>query len=212
MTVEAHPLSELYRFSPVREPWLMEPDDECACGHIWQYGPEPPCDCPQWASMAPPWKQPAPAPKYEFPPLPLALPAPRPMLALPAPVPDLMSTLKHAKEAAMATAIVPNPNQYDEPAGPVYAPWGLKADGSPRKRPGRRPGPQQGGGRSLAVAPPAPTPEPDPDPDPDPVAGAVAVIDAEMARVRMERDAELARLAQARDTLANLTRRAAVAA
>jgi hypothetical protein len=61
----------------------------------------------------------APKPKYTFPPMPLALPAPKPVLALAAP--DLMTTLKTAKEAAVQT---------------TEAPFGYKSDGvTPRKRP-----------------------------------------------------------------------------
>ena len=125
--------------------------------------------------------------------------------------PDLMTTLKTAKEAAMAT----NPNQYDQPTGPVHAPWGLKADGTPRKRPGRKPAATaakpvakakpKAAARKLKLVPPTP--------EPDPITPAIAAIEAEITRVRAASDEQIARLTQTRETLMELARRAeAVAA
>lgn len=112
--------------------------------------------------------------------------------------PDLMTTLKTAKEAAMATLIVPDPKQYDRPIGP-------------RRKPGRKP---------KAKAAPAPAPRKPakkpalklvPTPPVDPIAASVELISEEIARVRAAADAEIEGLTQARDTLERLSREAVAA-
>lgn len=116
-----------------------------------------------------------PAPAFTFPAAPLALPAPKPMLALPAPaiaVPDLMLTLNHVQEAAMAT----------DPA-----PFGYKADGvTPRKRPAPDPATLVKARAARAAKRTAVTPTPD---MPDVVRKVVIDLDAEIDRLRRAREA-----------------------
>lgn len=115
----------------------------------------------------------------------------RPCGCWPGEVPDLMSTLKAAKEAATMT---------NDPE----APWGRKKDGSPKARPGRRPKAEQ---PTLAAVPDPPAPEPEPDPKPpsaDPLAAALDTLaekhEKVAARVR-ELRAEIDRLHALEDEL-----------
>lgn len=107
-------------------------DDECAHGRL-AGDPTKPCGC--WPTELPGFTL-AIAPEREL---------LEPTAVVHAATPDLMSVLTPRKEPLMLTAA---PERLALPPG-LPAPFGVKLDGTPRKRPGRKPKP-------------VPAPEPDP--------------------------------------------------
>lgn len=99
--------------------------------------------------------------------------------------PDLLSITKKEKPTmAVAVAAAPSPTTPDP-----EAPWGRRADGSPRKRPGRAPAvgkkPEPAKAKpALAVVPDAPAIAPA-------IQGAINHIDARIAKLQRAREALL---------------------